>query len=509
MDAVALQHIKKSYTSYSSEIVLTGQTRQSRTRQVLRDLSVCFPIGQLTVIVGRSGCGKSTLLKLLAGKEQPDAGQIEMPQGWHSALLSPDPYVITWTNVQRNVAMACGVGKTPQERYEKAADFVRLVGLQDFADLTPAELSTGMKQRLGLARVLAVDADNRVVRRLGKPESASLSEEAVFKPSKVAVNASGAVFVAASGIYLGLLQYGTDDVFANFFGAAKVEVTPDVVLAAMWKSLFTDAQRESLKREISTEYANLFIDSEDFVFTVTSTVNEKQVSRLNAAGENILKYPGYDDASLFTSGYNRNNFGDQEFDYSKGYKIVSQLTDLHVDAEGILTVLDSRRGKVLQFDSELNPIGVFGGTGDQRGFFRGAAALEKQGEAYLIADGDKNTITRMVPTGYIRTVREALAGYRQGEYARSEELWNEVLASNPHFTVAYRSIGRALLADGDCRAAMEYLREGDDRYYYSLALQEYRRDFIRNNLLWLLPAMLAVLAGLVVGWRRLKRWLQS
>ena len=148
MDAVALQHIKKSYTSYSSEIVLTGQTRQSRTRQVLRDLSVCFPIGQLTVIVGRNGCGKSTLLKLLAGKEQPDAGQIEMPQGWHSALLSPDPYVITWTNVQRNVAMACGVGKTPEERYEKAADFVRLVGLQDFADLTPAELSTGMKQLL-------------------------------------------------------------------------------------------------------------------------------------------------------------------------------------------------------------------------------------------------------------------------------------------------------------------------------------------------------------------------
>ena len=159
MDAVALQHVEKSYTSYSSEIVITGQTRQSRTRQVLRDLSMRFPIGQLTVIVGRSGCGKSTLLKLLAGKEQPDAGQIDMPQGWHSALLSPDPYVITWTSVQRNVAMACGVGKTPQERYEKAAEFVRLVGLQDYADLTPAELSTGMKQRLGLARVLASQAE--------------------------------------------------------------------------------------------------------------------------------------------------------------------------------------------------------------------------------------------------------------------------------------------------------------------------------------------------------------
>ena len=118
-----------------------------------------LPVGQLTVIVGRSGCGKSTLLKLLAGKEQPDAGEIAMPEGWHSAMLSPEPYVISWTNVQRNVAMACGVGKTPEERYEKARDFVRLVGLEDYADLTPVELSTGMKQRLGLARVLAGQAE--------------------------------------------------------------------------------------------------------------------------------------------------------------------------------------------------------------------------------------------------------------------------------------------------------------------------------------------------------------
>lgn len=159
MDAVTLKHVDKSYTSYSTEVVLTGQTRESRTRQVLKDLSLSFPVGQLTVIVGRSGCGKSTLLKLLAGKEQPDAGEIAMPEGWHSAMLSPEPYVISWTSVQRNVAMACGVGKTPEERYEKARDFVRLVGLEDYADLTPVELSTGMKQRLGLARVLAGQAE--------------------------------------------------------------------------------------------------------------------------------------------------------------------------------------------------------------------------------------------------------------------------------------------------------------------------------------------------------------
>lgn len=159
MEAVNLRHVDKAYTTYSTEVVLTGQTRESRTRQVLKDLTVTFPAGQLTVIVGRSGCGKSTLLKLLAGQEKPDAGEIEIPEGWHSAMLRPDPYVITWTNVQRNVAMACGVGKTPEERYERASEFVRLVGLEDYADLTPAELSTGMKQRLGLARVLAGQAE--------------------------------------------------------------------------------------------------------------------------------------------------------------------------------------------------------------------------------------------------------------------------------------------------------------------------------------------------------------
>lgn len=159
MDAVVLQHIHKAYTTYSTDVVLTGQTRASRTRQVLRDLSLTIPAGEITVIVGRSGCGKSTLLKLLAGKEQPDSGAVQLPEGWHSAMLSPDPYVITWTSVQRNVAMACGVGRTPEERYQRAADFVRLVGLEDYADLTPAELSTGMKQRLGLARVLAGQAE--------------------------------------------------------------------------------------------------------------------------------------------------------------------------------------------------------------------------------------------------------------------------------------------------------------------------------------------------------------
>ena len=158
MNDITVSHVYKSYTTHSTDILIDHEARPSRTWTVLRDVSVSFPIGRLSVIVGRSGCGKSTLLRMLAGQDAPDKGEITLPEGWRSVLLSPDPYVITWTSVLRNVAMAAGVGRTPEERLALSEDYVRMVGLQDYADLTPVELSTGMKQRLGLARVLASQA---------------------------------------------------------------------------------------------------------------------------------------------------------------------------------------------------------------------------------------------------------------------------------------------------------------------------------------------------------------
>lgn len=155
MNEITLTHITKSYTTQGTDIIVDHAKRPTRTQTVLRDLSVSFPIGKLTAIVGRSGCGKSTLLRLLNGQDRADEGEIVIPEGWHSAILTPEPYVITWTSVLRNVALAAGAGRTPEERMALAERLVQLVRLGDYADLTPMELSTGMKQRLGLARVLA------------------------------------------------------------------------------------------------------------------------------------------------------------------------------------------------------------------------------------------------------------------------------------------------------------------------------------------------------------------
>lgn len=155
MDTIEVRKLNKSYTSETTDIIVNGQRPPAVTRQVLFDLDISFPLGKITVILGRSGCGKSTLLRILEGRDRADGGEIILPDGWRCTLLSPDPYVITWTSVLRNVAMASGAGRTPEERLEVAKRLVHLVRLDDVAELRPVELSTGMRQRLGLARTLA------------------------------------------------------------------------------------------------------------------------------------------------------------------------------------------------------------------------------------------------------------------------------------------------------------------------------------------------------------------
>ena len=155
METIHLEKLTKTYTSESTDIILDHKTKPAITRTVLHELTMDIPVGQLTVMLGRSGCGKSTLLRLLNGEEPLDSGEIQKPEGMRTALLKPDPYVITWTSVRQNIAMAGGAGRTPEERAEMADRLMKLVKLEEFSDLTPVALSTGMRQRLGLARVLA------------------------------------------------------------------------------------------------------------------------------------------------------------------------------------------------------------------------------------------------------------------------------------------------------------------------------------------------------------------
>lgn len=125
------------------------------------DLEVCE--GETLALIGPSGCGKSTLLGILGGMIEPTAGKIEMRGEPPPGCLNPLTYVfqdfalLPWRSVADNVALGLEHHPIPRrEREERIAAVLSLTGLADFANAYPKQLSGGMRQRVGIARAIAV-----------------------------------------------------------------------------------------------------------------------------------------------------------------------------------------------------------------------------------------------------------------------------------------------------------------------------------------------------------------
>jgi NitT/TauT family transport system ATP-binding protein len=138
--------------------------RDGKATRVLQDINLLVSQGEFLCILGPSGCGKSTLLSTIAGFLSPTNGEIRIDG---EVVTGPDPRrvfvfqergVFPWLTVEGNVAF--GLFKLSRtEREERIAHYVKLVGLEGFEKAYPSELSGGMKQRLEVARALAVKPD--------------------------------------------------------------------------------------------------------------------------------------------------------------------------------------------------------------------------------------------------------------------------------------------------------------------------------------------------------------
>jgi NitT/TauT family transport system ATP-binding protein len=134
--------------------------------EALKDVRLALPTGRLTTFLGPSGCGKTTLLKIIAGLIPPTAGEIWVKgkkvdgPGPERAFVFQDFALLPWATVLRNVAFGLELrGIARDERFETARGYIAKVGLKEFESSYPHQLSGGMRQRVGLARALAVDAD--------------------------------------------------------------------------------------------------------------------------------------------------------------------------------------------------------------------------------------------------------------------------------------------------------------------------------------------------------------
>src|SRR2546421_7793424 len=131
--------------------------------EVLEDVSFTVRSGEVVAIVGPSGCGKSTLLSILGGLLQPSAGAAELCGAPPAGSLNPLTFVLQdfallpWCTVEDNVGFPLvHTGLGASERRAVVDDALRRTGLSDFRSAYPKQLSGGMRQRVGIARALAV-----------------------------------------------------------------------------------------------------------------------------------------------------------------------------------------------------------------------------------------------------------------------------------------------------------------------------------------------------------------
>ena len=134
--------------------------------EALRDITLALPRGELSTFLGPSGCGKTTLLKIIAGLISPSEGELWVKgnkvtgPGPERAFVFQDFALLPWASVLRNVAFGLELRGIPKdERQDIARKYIEEVGLSSFESHYPHQLSGGMKQRVGLARALAIDAD--------------------------------------------------------------------------------------------------------------------------------------------------------------------------------------------------------------------------------------------------------------------------------------------------------------------------------------------------------------
>lgn len=152
-NAIAIRNVNKIYSIGEREVV------------ALRDITLDIPKGQFVCLLGPSGCGKSTLLNAVAGFALPSSGSIEAngctvtEPGPDRGMVFQEYALFPWMTVEKNIAFGMEI------KGASAADIARTVdamldklGLTDFRHRFPKDLSGGMRQRVAIARVLALDS---------------------------------------------------------------------------------------------------------------------------------------------------------------------------------------------------------------------------------------------------------------------------------------------------------------------------------------------------------------
>lgn len=339
----------------------------------------------------------------------------------------------------------------------------------------------------GNSRILKLDADLNYLMQFDKPVDNTLDPTITFTPNKIVIDTAGRVYCIATGINKGLIKYENDGVFSGFVGATKV--TYDFA-DYIWKRLATEEQRAQMESFVPTEYDNIYMDYEGFIYAVNGNASDADldsgaadaVRKLNLMGNDILVRNG----NWFV-------LGDLYWGNAGGYEGPSRFCDITVFENDVYVALDRIRGRLFGYDDQGRMLFAFGGNGNMDGYFRYPAALEHMGQDLLVLDSQDCAITLFTPTEFGRLVYQAIDQFDDGEYAASGETWQKVMDINGNYDLAYIGIGRSLLRQERYHEAMEYFELKYDDENYSKAYKQYRKEWVEEHIVVIFIVVFAVL----------------
>ena len=350
-------------------------------------------------------------------------------------------------------------------------------------------------------RIVVFEKDGTYVRIINQPESELFDEGSLYKPVAVAVDAYDRLFVVSESTTQGIIVLTSEGEFTKFIGAQKTSLNAWQILMRRFR---TDEQSDLVEANTSSEYNNITITDDGFIYVTTSSLDEGQqqsairgksssgdfapVKMLNASGDEIMRRNGFwppsGEVQISTS----------SADKSRGFVTgASKVTDVAVGPSGTWSIIDAKRQKVFTYDFDGNLLFAFGDKGDQMGNLQSITAVTYQGDRMLLLDmGESKSFTVYERTDYGNILMQALDHQNERQYDKAINDWTEILKRNSNFDAAYVGIGKALYRSGDYEESLEYYKSAYDTVNYSLSYKEIRKNWIGNFII-LIPIGIGIL----------------
>ncbi|MBR4296085.1 MAG: YIP1 family protein [Clostridia bacterium] len=347
------------------------------------------------------------------------------------------------------------------------------------------------------SRIVTFDLDGDFDSIIPQPESNLFTESAAYKPIALAVDQYDRLYVVSSTTYQGIIVMTDEGQFTSFIGAQKVVANMWQIL---WRSFQTEEQRRRSEAFISTEFNNITITDDGFIYVTTQSIDEAKqqaairgkdisgdyapVKMLNASGVEIMRRNGFYPPS------GEVDISQLSTDVIKGPSVI---IDVAVGPEKTWSIVDQKRSKIFTYDFDGNLLFAFGDTGTMLGNISIIQAICYQGNTMMILDALNNSITTYKRTEYADALIQALAYQNNQKYDQAIDSWVEILKRNSNFDTAYIGIGQSLFRQGKYAEAIEYYKSAYDTVNYSNAYKELRKEWISKYLFILIAAIVVVI----------------